>query len=178
MKAGTDPRLTRHAPFAGGLKLLLVALLLNLGGCASTPAPEAVTTAEPEQSLAPTQRETLLQQLYTQHREWRNTPYQIGGQSREGIDCSGFVQLTYRSRLGLELPRTTGRLALSGTPVPAQRLAAGDLVFFLIDGDTRHVGIYLDKRRFLHASKSRGVIISHLDNPYWQAVYWRARRVL
>lgn len=78
----------------------------------------------------------------------------------------------------MALPRTTERQVDIGSPVDAHRLAAGDLVFFLIEGSTRHVGIYLDNDRFLHASKSRGVMISNLTNPYWQANYWQARRVL
>ncbi|MCW8882566.1 MAG: NlpC/P60 family protein, partial [Sedimenticola sp.] len=47
-----------------------------------------------------------------------------------------------------------------------------------INGTTRHVGIYLDKNRFLHASKSSGVMISELDSTYWQSAYWKAKRIL
>lgn len=152
--------------------------MLLLTACGSLPptAPHADTSLN--SPLQPDARKSVLEQLYSQHQEWQGTPYRIGGQSRQGVDCSGFVQLTYRQRLGLDLPRTTERQATEGIPVEQRQLSSGDLVFFLIDGGTRHVGIYLDGQRFLHASKSQGVMISDLENPYWQAAYWRARRVL
>ncbi len=161
-------------------RLLLIPLLMLLSACggmapapqrgSAMPAPATVRSGELEQAL--------LASLYRQHAAWRGTPYRIGGQDRDGIDCSGFVQLTYRSRLGVALPRTTGQQAVSGQPVRQSELSTGDLVFFRIDGTTQHVGIYLEQNRFLHASKSRGVMISALDSPYWQSVYWTSRRVL
>ncbi|MCW8907574.1 MAG: NlpC/P60 family protein [Sedimenticola sp.] len=158
------------------LSILPVVLLLS--ACGSLPPTPQEAGVSMESPLPPAEREAVLARLYRQHQEWQGTPYRIGGQSRQGVDCSGFVQLTYRQRLGLDLPRTTERQATKGAPVERHQLSSGDLVFFLIDGRTRHVGIYLDRQQFLHASKSQGVIISDLDNPYWQAAYWRARRVL
>jgi len=155
----------------------LLALLTACGGTAPVTRHQPVAPAISGGSAAAVDQ-VLLGQLYKQHQEWRGTPYQIGGQSHQGVDCSGFVQLTYQSRLGVTLPRTTEQQAGAGQPVRQSALATGDLVFFRIDGKTRHVGIYLEQNRFLHASKSRGVIISPLDSPYWQAVYWRSRRVL
>lgn len=160
-------------------RLLLIPLLMLLTACAGmAPGPQQGATAP---AVGPGEQELeqeLLARLYRQHQEWRGTPYRIGGQGRDGVDCSGFVQLTYRSRLGLALPRTTGQQAASGRPVGQSELNTGDLVFFRIDGTTQHVGIYLEQNRFLHASKSRGVMISSLDSPYWQSVYWTSRRVL
>lgn len=120
----------------------------------------------------------ILEALYQQHEEWHGTPYRMGGQSKRGIDCSGFVQLTYQRKLGISLPRTTERQAAVGHPVSQTQLHTGDLIFFKINGTTRHVGIYLDKNRFLHASKSSGVMISELDSNYWQSAYWKAKRIL
>lgn len=161
-------------------RLILIPLLMLLTACSGV-AP--VTRHDPASlitspSSAADIDQTLLGLLYRQHQEWRGTPYRIGGQSRRGIDCSGFVQLTYRSHLGVALPRTTGQQAAVGQPVQQSELTTGDLVFFRIDGKTRHVGIYLEQNRFLHASKSSGVMISPLDSPYWQSAYWKSRRVL
>ncbi|THB71238.1 MAG: hypothetical protein D6B28_07585, partial [Gammaproteobacteria bacterium] len=41
-----------------------------------------------------------------------------------------------------------------------------------------HAGIYIGDNKFLHASKSKGVMISDMDLDYWKDRYWQARRVL
>ena len=41
----------------------------------------------------------------------------------------------------------------------------------------RHIGIYVGKKQFIHTSSSRGVMLSRLDNPYWQSAYWHSRRI-
>ncbi len=123
---------------------------------------------------------TLLTQLYQQHAQWQGTPYQLGGMSRQGVDCSGFVQLTFNEILGLQLPRTTRAQARLPTKVKQGHLRAGDLLFFKIpkQGKLYHVGIYLEDNKFLHASTSKGVIISSLANTYWHDNYWQSVRVL
>jgi len=119
----------------------------------------------------------LIGKFYAQYEEWKGVGYRLGGLSKRGIDCSGFVYMTFKSKLGLTLPRTTELLANSGRSVTRERLKAGDLVFFKTSYSVRHVGIYLEQGRFLHASKSRGVMISRLDNVYWRSKYWKARRI-
>ena len=115
--------------------------------------------------------------LITQHREWHGTPYKYGGLSKRGVDCSGFVYLTYRDKFGINLPRSTEQLSKTGTMVSQQQLKAGDLVFFRTGFSKRHVGIYMNKRQFLHASTSKGVTISSMDNVYWRDKYWKAQRI-
>ena len=115
--------------------------------------------------------------LYKQYREWRGVRYKYGGLSKKGVDCSGFVYLTYRDKFGRKIPRTTAKLAVAGKSVKRQDLRAGDLVFFKTGGKKRHVGIYIEKNKFVHASTSKGVIISSLDNVYWRGHYRHARRL-
>ncbi len=122
---------------------------------------------------------SVKQILYAQFSEWESVKYRLGGLSRDGIDCSGFVYLTYRDNFSIQLPRTTEQQLQRGVKVNTQAdLKAGDLVFFKTGIWQRHVGIYLEKRKFLHVSTKKGVIISHLDNPYWKKRYWSAIRVL
>lgn len=115
--------------------------------------------------------------LYAQYREWKGVKYRMGGLNKKGIDCSGFVYLTYRSKFGLKLPRSTELLSQAGIPVKKSQLKTGDLVFFKTSRYVRHVGIYLEKGRFLHASKSKGVIISEMKSKYWRSTYWKAKRI-
>lgn len=115
--------------------------------------------------------------LYSQYREWRGTPYRMGGLSKKGIDCSGFVYLTYRSLADIKLPRTTRQQVNLGQAVALQNLRAGDLLFFKTGWATRHVGIYIQDGKFLHASTNRGVIISRLSEKYWRDAFWVAKRL-
>ncbi|MFC6673676.1 NlpC/P60 family protein [Marinobacterium aestuariivivens] len=154
------------------LPAALFALALLLQGCAGTGVEQAaVAPAMP----APTSPDPV-EQLYAHHLDWRGTPYRLGGLDRKGIDCSGFIQRTFRDRFNRNLPRTTAALVGVGAAVPRDQLNAGDLVFFKIGRRTRHAGIYIEDGRFLHASTSQGVIISRLDTPYWARHYWTARR--
>ncbi len=119
----------------------------------------------------------LRKTLYTQFDEWKGVRYRLGGLNKKGVDCSGFVYLTFKSKLGVRLPRTTDRQSRLGRPVDKENLKTGDLVFFKTGLSVRHVGIYLEDGKFMHASKKRGVMISKLDNVYWRSKYWKARRV-
>lgn len=116
--------------------------------------------------------------LLAQHQRWAGTPYRIGGTSERGIDCSALVRNVYRDTFNLELPRSTHGQIHEGRSIDRQELQAGDLVFFQPPGRYNHVGIYMGDGYFLHASTSKGVIISRLDNSYWQRYYWQARRAL
>jgi len=111
------------------------------------------------------------------YKSWKGTPYRLGGKSKRGIDCSAFVQVGYSDVFNRLLPRTTGEQARMGRWIPRAEAKEGDLVFFKTGRSLRHVGIYLGNSEFLHASTSRGVMISRLDNPYWRQAFWQMRRV-
>ena len=111
------------------------------------------------------------------YHNWKGTPYRYGGSSKKGIDCSAFVQVGYSSVYQKLLPRTTLELVKKGKQVKRNKAKEGDLVFFRTGRNSRHVGIYLGNLEFLHASQSKGVIISRLDNPYWQRHFWQIRRL-
>ena len=120
---------------------------------------------------------TLKSEILKQYDEWRKTPYKMGGLSKRGIDCSGFTYITFRSALGCKLPRTTKLQSRTGKKVARNNLRTGDLVFFHTSLFYDHVGIYLGDSKFLHASTSKGVMISSLKENYWRKCYWTARRI-
>jgi cell wall-associated NlpC family hydrolase len=66
------------------------------------------------------------------------------------------------------LPRSTEAQARIGEPIAISELRTGDLVFFKTSWKTGHVGIYLNDGFFMHASTTKGVMISSLENPYWK----------
>lgn len=110
--------------------------------------------------------------------DWQGVPYAMGGMSQSSIDCSGLTVLAYRDLFGMQLPRTAEEQAQYGRNISKNSLQPGDLVFFKTGFFQRHVGIYLDKNAFIHASTSKGVMISQLDEPYWRAKFWKAQRVI
>lgn len=114
--------------------------------------------------------------LYAQYKSWRGVEYKMGGLSKNGVDCSGFVYHTFRSKFGINIPRTTKLQSTIGQAVSKNKLKSGDLVFFKTATKVRHVGIYLENNNFLHASTSKGVMISKLDNVYWKSKYWKSQR--
>lgn len=121
----------------------------------------------------------VMVQLNDQLGQWYRTPYRYGGLDRNGVDCSGFVYLTFRDRFGMQLPRTTEAQTELGERVDRDNLLPGDLVFFKTGSGSNglHVGIYDKDDQFIHASTSQGVIRSSLDNVYWKRAYWQARRI-
>lgn len=109
------------------------------------------------------------------------TPYAYGGADpRQGLDCSGLVQFVYR-QVGEYLPHNALAMSRLGHAVEEGKLRPGDLVFFdTLGRPFSHVGIYLGDNRFIHAASAgvEHVMISHLANPYWQAHFDGARRLL
>lgn len=90
------------------------------------------------------------------------TPYLWGGSTKDGMDCSGFVQYVYRKALGIELPRTTYEQQNVGTTVDFKDLQMGDLLFFNDGSSTYHVGMYLGDGFYIH-SMNEGVQISDME---------------
>lgn len=99
--------------------------------------------------------------------------------NQNGVDCSGFVYRTFNDRFAIQLPRTTVDQTQLGTRIDKSDLMPGDLVFFKTGSGENglHVGIYDTDNTFIHASTSKGVIRSSMDNVYWRKVFWQARRI-
>lgn len=101
---------------------------------------------------------------------WLGTPYRGGGETRQGVDCSGFVFNVYKDVYGITLPRRSQDMEKAcRTTKNLNELKEGDLVFFnnKAGGSTNHVGIFLDRDFFIHASSSKGVTISRFEEKYW-----------
>lgn len=115
--------------------------------------------------------------LFDFYSEWEGVGYKLGGDSKSGIDCSGFIQKAFKEKFDLSMPRTTLEQSVIGKEISKDQLKGGDLVFFKI-GDINHVGVYLEDGMFIHASTKIGVTISELDSSYFNKNYWKAQRVI
>ncbi|PLK58218.1 bifunctional murein DD-endopeptidase/murein LD-carboxypeptidase [Candidatus Palibaumannia cicadellinicola] len=118
--------------------------------------------------------------ILNQYAKWKGVRYRLGGISKEGIDCSAFVQKTFRDQFSLKLPRSTINQKNLGSKIYRTHLLPGDLVLFNVNSRLTgsHIGIYLGNDLFVHASTSSGVMISNLNDGYWKACYYEARRIL
>lgn len=100
--------------------------------------------------------------------------YVYGGASPSGFDCSGFTMYVY-AKHGYSLPHTASGQWQSGMGTRTTSIGAlqvGDLVFFNDPSRNAgkacsHAGIYVGGGQFIHASSSRGVIISDLTSGYY-----------
>lgn len=165
-------------------KKLLVLLgilcsILTLTACHS-PLPLSEST-EKKQSIQGSLSDPIfvIAHLSEHQQNWKGTRYRLGGTSRQGVDCSGFMQVTFRDLFGIQLPRTTVEQAKVGNKVSKNALKTGDLVFFKTGRgpNGRHVGVYVKNGQFLHASTKGGVIYSDINSPYWSKAFWQARRL-
>jgi hypothetical protein len=110
------------------------------------------------------------------------TPYRYGGTTPNGFDCSGFVRQVF-SENGISLGRSSRDQALDGKHVSLYDLKPGDLLFFNMRSRKHHidhVGLYIGKGQFIHASSthSREIKIEDLDTDRYMPMIVEARRVL
>ena len=106
-------------------------------------------------------------------------PYRGRSKYETGVDCSRFTRDAFREYNATLLPPTAAEQFQEGVEVARRRLKFGDLVFFRTERDRiSHVGAFIGHNEFIHASTSRGVIISNLGEKYWSQRYAGARRVL
>ncbi|MGA9212827.1 C40 family peptidase [Kaistella sp.] len=116
--------------------------------------------------------------------KYLGTPYKYAGNSSSGFDCSGLVCKVFDEN-NTKLPRRSEDQSNAGKHITIKETKPGDLLFFATAGGSKvtHVGIVHNIRgdgevTFIHASTSKGVIISSLNERYWNNAYLFARRVL
>src|SRR5579863_9445694 len=125
-------------------------------------------------ALSTTSNVKLFQFVY----DWVGTPYHFGGDTKKGIDCSGFTKELYGKVFNLTIKRNSRDIFSMVSPVRKDELREGDLVFFKIHSRSiSHVGIYLGGGKFAHAS-NRGVAINTLADGYYSRYFYKGGRLL
>lgn len=116
--------------------------------------------------------------LYNFVEEWYGTRYVYGGTTKKGVDCSSFVQHAISCIFDKKMERTAYSQHQTTNFVKKEELQEGDLVFFRTSYNRiSHVGLYLQNGYFVHASSSRGVMISSINENYWSKIYAGGGRV-
>lgn len=116
--------------------------------------------------------ESLLRpQIVKEALSWIGTPYKYGAQEKgKSTDCSGLVLMVYKEITQIKLPRNSLKQAEFCEKLNNKNVKPGDLIFFALDGkkEISHVGIMIDDHQFVHASASKGVIVSSIKTPYYE----------
>lgn len=127
-------------------------------------------------SQGETNREKMLMEII----RFLNTPYQYGGNSKQGIDCSAFTQTVFKNTLSYDLNRSARDQYKQGRSIKnIEDLQFGDLIFFNTQANVRpgHVGIYIGDNLFAHASTKKGVTVSSLSHTYYHSRFMEGRRI-
>lgn len=116
--------------------------------------------------------------------EWMNTPYKLGGNTKNGIDCSYFTLNIFHNVYGKLIERTAQKQFDAKDTrkyLGLHNLKQGDLIFFSTKGsksrEISHVGFYLGNDRFVHSTSRRGnsggngVQISLLSEQPWKRMF-------
>ncbi|MFN8310209.1 MAG: C40 family peptidase [Chitinophagales bacterium] len=116
--------------------------------------------------------------LYFEVYTWLGTRYCYGGRTRNGIDCSDFASVIYEKIYNRNIGGTAGDIFNKCTPVDTSELREGDLLFFKISRKgISHMAVYLQNRRFAHATVHGGVMVNSLDERYYARSFYKAGRL-
>lgn len=110
---------------------------------------------------------------------WYGVRYRTGGNTHSGVDCSGFTCAVYQTAYGFTLPRVSREQYRMSRKISTTELKEGDLLFFDTrgGGSITHVGVYLGNNRFIHATVSKGVMVSDLFETYYLTRFVGAGRI-
>lgn len=131
-----------------------------------------------KEKLGLTNKEIKSSKLYTFINDWYGVPYKYGGCQKTGVDCSCFADNLYKDVYHRKLGRTAGEIYKECDKIKTDHIKEGDLVFFKINSSNiSHVGVYLKNNKFVHASTSKGVMISDLTETYYKKYFYSAGRL-
>lgn len=114
-----------------------------------TPAPEQPAADQSQQNQGNPNGQAIVQEA----EKYLGTPYEWGGRTPDGFDCSGFTQYVYKQVTGQDIGAWTVPQESSGTQIAVDQAQQGDLLFWGDQGATYHVAISTGGDGYIHASQ-------------------------
>lgn len=134
-----------------------------------------------QQIVIETNKKSIRGKLIAEAQSWIGTPYMYAhAQKGRGTDCSGFIMTIVNDVAGIKLPRSSAQQSEFCVSIKRKDLEPCDLVFFAtgkISHKISHVGMMIDDDNFIHASSSKGVIISKLSSEYYTSHLIKCGRI-
>lgn len=158
----------------------ILSLLVLFASCKSS---SVVTRSSTENKKENTDQ--IIDKIISTATENIGVRYKTAGTTKAGYDCSGLVYSTF-GLYDIDLPRSSYEQSKTGTELGQnlKKAKKGDLIFFKTNrrSQINHVGIVTevenDDIKFIHASTSKGVIISSMRESYYQNTFVQVNRVL
>ena len=163
---------------------------LQRGGPRKTDNPKkkskkVVINEENDPDFEPETTPYLAQQIVNNAMQFEGVRYRGGGTTRDGMDCSGMVFATFKI-FDITLPRSSRDMAKAGQEVKLNEAKKGDLLFFANNRSRKginHVGLVTEvtpegEVKFLHSATRGGVIISSMNEAYYDRTFVQVNRVL
>jgi probable lipoprotein NlpC len=153
---------------------LLLLISVGFASCSSTKTVRKTTK----------RRTVKIDKIVVNAIKYKGIPYEFGGTTKRGMDCSGVVYVSYLKE-NIQLPRVSRQMAKRGMKVSLRNAKKGDLLFFKTSkrrSRINHVGLIVSVKknqiRFIHSTSSRGVITSSLSERYWKNAFVKVKRIL
>ena len=145
---------------------------------------EAGETKKPKKRKKKAKENTEADNVISTALTFSGTRYRFGGTTTKGMDCSGLVYVSLKENQ-IDFPRMSHEMATKGKRIQLGKVQRGDLLFFNTKKRGKrinHVGLVVqvdgDDVRFIHATSSRGVIVSSLREGFWNHAFIKATRIL
>ena len=168
--------------------LIYCLFIITLISCGSSSKKKAVISSSKYRATTKTNQKKnpdykKINSIVSYAKTFNGTRYKFGGTTKKGMDCSGLVYTSFKKE-NIILPRSSKTMATQGTSVSLKKVTIGDLLFFKTNKRKNvisHVGLVIETKgsiKFIHSSTSKGVIVSSLDETYWNKCFAGARRIL
>jgi len=161
--------------------IVLIILSIGIFASCSNSKSKNIHTNNSKDSKEAIQRDRIVNYAKKQ----LGVKYEYGGNTPKGFDCSGFTQYVY-TKFGYSVPRISREYAKTGTKISVKNTKPGDILLFTGSNKhkrvTGHLAIVVSNNKgvikFIHASSSRGIVISDFKIKYYQERILGARRII